>query len=282
MARTWLNEGKPLADGRLCLVIDPEDGTNPIRVWGRSREEILDKAAKTVEHGIRTITGLRTQIHSTAPPPSSASAKKPNGEAPAHPTKLTAAEQMQATADLDNPSKAPQAITRLLEHHTGIDFQSMQQKETLERIATIQANWSAGRPDFPQHPTNYTLLNNAATIRAGGYEKITSEIMDEVFNELLAQGLLVEPGEPPAEEEPPPPTVQPAETLESRTVRPRGATSHRRTATGAAAVVPAQTPKYTREQIQAMTSAEYRRKLETDPAFVQAVAAYAGQPPARA
>jgi hypothetical protein len=38
------------------------------------------------------------------------------------------------------------------------------------------------------------------------------------------------------------------------------------------------TPKYTKEQIEALPSAEYRRKLESDPDFATAVNALFGQP----
>jgi hypothetical protein len=272
MARTWLNDGKPLEDGRLCLLIDPEDGTQAIRVWGRSREEILEKAAKTVEHGARTISQLRSQLNhktTTAPTtPTMTAATRP-------PTTLSAAERMQATADLDDPAKAPAAVTRLIQHQTGVDFDSIRQKETIERISTIQANWSYSHPDFPKHPINYKLLNDAAALRVG-YENITAAVMDQVYTELSSQGLLVE-----AEEEELSPTVPPEETPDTRTVRPRGAASYRRTTLSAPAPA-SQTPKYTRAQIDAMTSAEYRRKLETDPDFVASIAALSGQPHANA
>jgi hypothetical protein len=278
MARTWMNEGKPLADGRFCLVIDPEDGTQPLRVWGHTKDEVLDKTAKTVEHGARTITTLRAQITPASSPPASAERTAHETAAPERtPTRLTAGEQIQLTADLSNPSKAPAAATRLIEHHTGIDFKKIQQQETVERIARIQANWSHSHPEFPRHPINYKLLNDAATIRAGGYENITGEIMDQVFTELLAAGLLVDAAD--EEEPPPPPTVPPEENPVSRTVRPRGAASYRRTITSPAPPAASLTPKYTREQIEKMPSDEYRRKLESDPEFVTSIAALAGKPP---
>jgi hypothetical protein len=262
MARHWLNDGKPLADGRLCLVIDPEDGTQPIRIWGRSKEEILDKATKTVEHGARTITTLRTQIGNppSKPPTNTSGASATAAPAPRS-TQLSVTEQMQLTADLSNPAKAPAAVTRLVEHHTGLNLDEMSKNETVQRIAAIQANWSYSHPDFPKHPINYKLMNDAAALRVG-YENITAEVLDTVYNELLSAGMLVD------EEEPPPtPTVPPEENPASRTVRPRGAASHRRTITSPAPIAASTEPKYTREQLTAMPSAEFRRKLESDPAF---------------
>jgi len=276
MARTWLNDGKPDQSGRLCLEIDPEDGTHPLRVWGRTREEILDKAAKTVEHGQRTISELRGQLTTTRPggssePNGSGTARPATGAAstPPKPAPLSAGEQMALTADLSNPAKAPAALTRLIESHTGFDFSSFANQETVKRIAAIQTAWSINRPDFPKHPTNYKLMNDAAVIRAGGYENITSEILDAVFNELSDQGLFV----PEEDTDATSPDAHPAETPVT-VRRPRGAASYRRANHASPAPAPAsQTPKYTRAQIDAMSSAEYRRKLETEPGFAVAVAA---------
>jgi len=266
MARTWLNDGKPDTSGRLCLEIDPEDGTQPLRIWGRSKEEILDKASRTVEHGQREITRLR----STPPAPSG----KPNGHGtpqtppPEQKPQLTPDERMQLTADLNNPAKAANAITRLVEDETGIDFTGIKNQETVKRVAAIQAAWSLNRPDFPNNPINYKLLNDTAALRVG-YENITAAVMDQVFQELSSAGMLL-----PAIDDDAPiaQSVQPAETPATRTVRPRGAASYSRARLASPAPAAASpTPKYTREQIEGMSSAEYRRKLETDPEFLIAV-----------
>jgi hypothetical protein len=279
MARIWLNDGKPDESGRLCLEIDPEDGTHPLRVWGRSREEILDKAAKTVEHGQRTISELRQNIattrHGGSPEPNNGNGTTRPAAGAAQPKPLSAGEQMALTADLSNPAKAPAAITRLVEGHTGLDLTKMKADETVRRIAAIQTEWSLMRPDFPKHATNYKLVNDAAVIRAGGYENITPEILDTVFNELSDAGLLVSAAE---DEDATSPDAHPAETPVT-VRRPRGAASYRRASHVSPAPAPAsQTPKYTRAQIDSMSSAEYRRKLESEPGFAQAVAALTATP----
>jgi len=282
MARTWMNEGKPLADGRLCLVIDPEDGTQPLRIWGHSKDEILDKATKTVEHGARTITQLRSQVNTR--PHTAAGVPTHTQDSPtdkltttqqqaANPTMLSPGEQLQATADLSNPAKAPAAITKLIAHHTGIDFEEQKRNEIIHRVVTTAQQWEEAHPDFPGHPANRKMMMDTATLRVG-YENITAAALDAVFEELTASGTLV----PPADEPPEPPTVQPPETADTRTVRPRGAASHRRSVTLPTPPAASPTPKYTREQIEALPSAEYRRKLESDPAFAAAVNALYGQP----
>lgn len=280
MARRWLNDGKPDESGRLCLEIDPEDGTHPMRIWGQTKDEILDKATRTVEHGQHMIARLKAQTVS----PASGGSSKPNGHGPAEPTAaatkppLSEAERAQLTVDLSNPDKAPAAVTKLVESETGIDFSGIKNQETVRRIAAIQTAWSVNRPDFPKNPVNYKLMNDTAALRVG-YQNITADVLDQVFEELSNAGMLL-----PEIDSASAPTVQPAETPANRTVRPRGAASYRRASIASPAPVAASQPKYTRAQIDALPSAEYRRKLEEDPEFRQAVAVlYASSsPPAQA
>lgn len=273
-----MNEGKPMPDGRLCLIIDPEDGTQPLRIWGHTKDEILDKATKTVEHGARTITQLRSQRShtqaSTQPPPQDTpQSRQPTERQAPNPTTLSPGEQLQATTDLSNPAKAPAALTKLIQHHTGINFEDQKRNEIIHRVITTAQQWEEDHADFPGHPANRKMMMDTATLKAG-YENITAEVLNGVFEELTASGMLV----PPADEPPEPPTVQPHETADTRTVRPRGAASHRRSVTLPTPPAASQTPKYTKEQINALPSAEYRRKLETDPEFAAAVNALFGQP----
>jgi len=271
MATHWLNEGKPLADGRICLIIDPEDGTDPLRIWGQTTDDVLAKAAKTVEHGARTITRLRTQSH---PPATSGTSNGGATTTAQVPTSLTPSQQIQLTADLTNPNKAPAAVVKLMQHETGINFEEQAREAIKLRISTMQQEWERQHPEFPDSKINRKLMTDTAALRVG-YENITAEVMENVYNHLQAEGLLVPADEVTGQ----PPTVQPPETADTRTVRPRGAASYRRTAT-AAPPTAQQSQKYTRESINAMNSTEYRRKLETDPEFATAVAALASQPSA--
>jgi hypothetical protein len=274
MANRWLNDGRPGADGRLCLIVDPEDGTRPSRFWGKTQDEVLAKVAKSFEHGQRYITAMKA----AAPPPSDSSKPPTNGTTnpqESRPHRLTADEQLAATADLSHPSKAPAAVVRLLEHETGLDFDAMRQKETIERIAKVQMAWEDKHPEFPRHPTNYTLLTNTAALRVG-YENITELVMDAVYNELLAAGTLVPAADTDEEPPPPNPPVPPDEhPATSTTVRPRRAGSYSSRDLRATAPPPAsKTPAYTRAQVAAMSSAELQRKMETEPGFADLVAEY--------
>src|ERR1700678_1899183 len=96
-----------VADGRLRLVIDPEDGSHPQYTYGKDKEEILEKVANTVEHGSRTIAALKAQpARSTASSPAPPNAPRKT---------MTPDERMRATADLSNPAKAPEAVEALLD-----------------------------------------------------------------------------------------------------------------------------------------------------------------------
>jgi hypothetical protein len=266
-----------MADGRLCLVIDPEDGTQPLRIWGQNRDEILEKATKTVEHGQRAITQLRsqatTQAHSRTDSPSRQVTSPQTHQPTPNPTQLTDGQRITLTADLNNPAKASAAVTKLIQHETGIDFEKQKRDAIIHRVVTTAQQWENNNPDFPDHPINRKLMMDTATLRVG-YENITADVLDDVYADLLAADSLVDA----QETTPPPPTVQPPETADTRTVRPRGAASHRRTVTLQAPPAASTTPKYTKEQITAMPSAEYRRKLESDPDFASSVNVLYGQP----
>src|ERR1700733_13901571 len=91
-------QGKLLTDGRVCLVIKPDDPNLPeIRTYGANKEQVLEKVARTAETAQAEIHRLRS---ASARNPSVAAA--PAAASPA----LTADQQAQATADLQNPAKA--------------------------------------------------------------------------------------------------------------------------------------------------------------------------------
>jgi hypothetical protein len=256
-----------LNDGRLRLTIDPEDGTHPQYVYGKDKDEILEKVATTVEHGSRHIAALKAQSARSADPPS-----KPAPPAPRKP--MTADEQMQRTADLQNPGKAPQAVRALLDEATNggmSEFEEWrrknQAKTSLEQFAQTAMAWRLKHPEFPYHPANMKMLTDSATIRAGGLQNVTEEILQTSFLALLEGNYLVDvseesPAGPPDEI----PVARPA----------RAATSYRRT--NLRAGTPAATapqPKYTREQINKMSGDELARKMTSEPGFAQLVESYA-------
>ena len=255
MSRRW-EENR--TDGRLCLVIDPEDGTHPQRVYGKDKDEILEKVANTVEHGSRTIAALKAQ-----PPRSTASSPAP----PNAPRKtMTPDERMRATADLSNPAKAPEAVEALLDERTNGEFSQflLQRKRqaAIDHFAGVASTWASKHPEFPRSPANEKMLANSAALRVG-LENVTEEILQTVYLELLDGGYLQSPA------------GQPDETPAPRPARANEATSYRRTNLRAGTPAPSNQLKYSRADIDKLSADEMLRKYNSDPAFKLAVDTYA-------
>jgi hypothetical protein len=265
--RYWDNKEVPGRGIKFCLVIDPEDGTHPIRTYGWSQEEVLEKVAKTAETAQQHINRLRSQ-------PAAVSAVAPNAErtpatsAPRAPRPLTADEQLQATADLSNPAKAPQAIKTLL-RGAGVDLDQAQIQQDARTAAAVAQEWEGQHPEFPSDERNQRLLMDKAVMLMGGKQhlgKLTAEILDAAYSELLRFNMLfdVEPSQPTTTTPPNAPDGNPT----TRNVRPRGATSYRSTALrGSAPVAQPNKPRYTRSEIDQMNTAQLRDKIEHEPGF---------------
>lgn len=269
MSRQWETRN----DGRMCLVIDPEDGTHPQRVYGKDKDEILEKVARTVEHSARHIAALK-----------SAETKPAAGTAPGQPTPpaaprkvMTADEQMKLTQDLANPAKAPAAARALVDEATGGALTEFEQdrivrrrKAAVDRVANLAAVWSQTHPDFPMHPVNQKMLIDTAALRVG-FEQITEQTLTQVFLELMENGTLV----PAQEDQEEPASGQPSESSAPRPARGRESTSYRKNGLRAAPPAPAAPQaKYTRAQVDAMNSDQLAHLMRTEPGFGDLLASY--------
>lgn len=257
-------------------MVDPEDGTNPIRTYGRTENEVLDKVAKGLETGQQLITRLRTQPPPTAPGPS----RPVSTAAPARSVKLTPDEQMTATADLGNPAKAPAAVVRLVEHATGIDLTAAAAREQEARIAGMAQAWESQHPEFPGSLTNRKLLLMTAAVNARGIQNVTAETIERTYEILLAQDAFAPVHEPDEDVVSSPtstvtPQVPPDGNQAPRTtVRPRGATTVRSSQFRATPPAATRTPKYTRAQVNGMSADELAEKYRSEPGFADLVASY--------
>jgi hypothetical protein len=266
MARYWDNKEIDGRGTKFCLVIDPEDGTNPIRTYGWTKDEVLEKVARTAETAQQTISRQRNT------PPTAAAPAVTRAVATARVTTVTADEQMQATADLSNPAKAPEALKTLLKVN-GFDLDQEKFNRDTRRVANLAQEWERRHPEFPDDERNQRMLLDRATMKAG-FPNITAAVLDECFTELLAQNMLFEASAP----EPITPPSAPDGNPENRVERPRAATSYRSSALRAPVQPPAKTkPKYTRAEIDAMNSKVFREKFETEAGFKELVNAYAQQ-----
>lgn len=278
MARFWENNGQPLNDGRFCYVIDPEDGTHPLRMYGATKEEALEKATKSLEHGQRLITQLRTQPRAAA---SSAPPAVP--EQPARNTRLTPDEIMTAAADISNPAKAADAVTKLVQHATGVDLKAQAARDAEIRMANLAEQWQASHPEIEASTrAEKRLLLVTAIQIAGDIGKVTTASLDAAWSSMVQQGYFS--GEPEDEAEsfapvnphaPTPTSASAGNGVPRTTVRPRGATTVRSSSLRATAPsAPRNTAKYTRAQVDAMDADTLAEKLRTEPGFADLVGQY--------
>ncbi len=252
--REWTDKdasGKKLTDGRICLVItsDSDPSMPPIRTYGKDKDEVLEKLAITAGSAQETIHRLRatTSKPATATPPV-ASQSRPTDQ-----------DLILATADLSNPAKAPNAIKTLLKAG-GVDVDAQAIDAQGRKVAQICKQWETAHPEFPSDPRNQRMLIDRAIVKAGGYAKITEQVLDVAYGELLAQNMFFEV------------TVQPDGNPDSRT-GVRMATSHRRNALRAEPPAPASVQEESakvqrwRKILESGNSKELRNAIENERGF---------------
>lgn len=264
MGREW----QQLADGRKKLTITDDKGrVPPVYLYG-SEQEILDKLAESKINGDLLISSLKG---------------KESG--------LSAGQRMQVVADLQNPAKVDAAITTVVEAVTGplSELRHDREEEKQDRInrqAMSAANtFSTTTPDFyPSEHNKNTLVNY---MKRMGLDPTKVENYRNAFQELWTAKLLqAKPAEGEEAEEGEGETTTesqgtrtertaPAQTAPPRTPT-RFSTGVRRTDVSGTQPKPTNRLKYTREQIERMSTQTYREKM-SDPEFVKAVDAYAAE-----
>jgi hypothetical protein len=218
----------------------------------------------------RTMMHAQAQLGKTAPQRQA----QPNGKppAPATPpkTQLSPEQKMQFTADLTDPAKSDQAITRLFENATGVDTTMM----IAENFARVCEAWQEGHPEFYDHPANAKLIADNATMRCGGLKNVTAAALEQVYQELNAGGFLITREEVAQDDNRSTPAASPEQTpaLRADSRPPKNfATGHRSVRLQSGQSV-TWTPKYTREQINSMPLVQSERLLRTnDPDYAAAV-----------
>lgn len=258
MARYWDDKdgnGKTLTDGRLCLVIESDDPNLPdIRTYGRDKEEVLDKVAKTAETAQAEIHRLRN-----ARPAATPSRSAPEVPASGAPSRLTADEQARATVDLSNPAKVGNALKTILRGE-GFDIDAQRFRDDTKRMADVAQEWERQHPDRVwKDERNQRMLIDAAVLHFGFRQTMSATAIDSAYEYLAERNMLHEVPEVA-------PAVPPDGNSDSRTAR--NATSYRgNSLRGTPPAVVAPKPRYTRAQVDAMNSRVLRDKIENEPGF---------------
>lgn len=264
MSRRWENKEVPGRGTKYCLVIDPEDGTHELRTYGWSIEEVLDKVARTTETAQQVINRQRSTTATPQVAATSSDARSAATSVAPAPRSLTAEEQMQATSDLSNPSKSPQALRTLL-RGVGVDVDRMKFDEDVRRVTATAQEWESRNPDWPSSDKNNRLLLDKATLMVG-FPNITAQTLDAAYRELSSRGMIFEIESEP--QTPTPPGDAPNGNSAPRAEGPtRTATSYRSRALQSDIVVTPNKPRYTRAEVDTWTSRQLREKIENEPGF---------------
>jgi len=252
---TTKTDGTPITDGRLCRVVDPEDGSTPIRVYGRTEAEIFSKIERTMMTAQATLARGRDQgsvVRDQGP------TQRPPAPTAPNPAILTPDETMRLTQDLQNPAKSADAAYRLAESERA------KRADAQESYLAICRQWSANHPEFYGHQFNRNLLITSALLSVGNdITRITLEVLDNTYRYLEGRGdLLTESDVTPKASENDnhqTSTAQPGGTLEVVPERPTNgvvsASSHRSNRLGAPQQ-PQWKPKYSLEEISKLTTKE--------------------------
>lgn len=264
MAQDW----NDLGNGQWKLTITDDDGmVPPVHVKG-TKDEILFKLANSKIHGDRRINELRgTAVN------------------------MSASERMQTVAELQDPAKVDQAVTRIVERAMGAPMAEVQQDRAEEReerqtrmaveAATTFATTTPGW--FPSEFNNRTLTEY---MKRMGLNPLAIDDYRKAFTELQAAKLLQAP--PAAnegdEEGEGTTSMQGTEVEAERTApTPANPPTPKRFSTGIRSsdisgqpTKPVTRLKYSREQIERMGAAMYK-ELMSDPEFVRCVEYYGAQ-----
>ena len=256
MAVSWENDGEAV-DGVYIAKIDLGDGSQAQVFKGRSQREVADKLLAAQESASRAIKQLKAGIQ---PDP-----QKPRRNFQTRP--MSANERMQVAADLQDPARADQAVTRIMEATVG-PIEAI--KSTLQRDDEAERARDAAReteafvedtPDWWPSAHNKSVLWNY--MQTNGLE-FTRKNFGIAFEQLKAAGLV---NFKPANE------TEPEETSGERiatqpVTRPRGGFSTAVRAQDASGAGPRTVrPKYTSQDITTMPLDVYKQKLESEPGF---------------
>jgi hypothetical protein len=265
MAQEW----QDLGNGRKKLTITDDQGrVPPVHVYG-TEQEILAKLAESKINGNAVIAQAKGS------------------------KSLTAGDRMQIVADLKDPAKVDSAIARVVETVVPVDeIKRNSGEERLERqirLATeAAATFADTTPDW--HNSEHNKRTLVEYMKRLGLDNTNVSHYRKAFDELKAANLLQ--AKPAGEEfdegetitDPEAQTTErtaPAPTAQRPPAPTRFSTGVRSSDISGQQPRPTNRLKYTREQIESMSTAKMRT-LMNDPDFIKASEFYAAEDRKRA
>lgn len=259
--------GQPIEVGTFCRVLDLEDGTHPIYVYGATMDEVLKKIER--QNGNAQLALVRRNSQPTQEP-GTTTVPSPAQFTYAPRFRLTPDQVMQYNADLKDPAKSGEAIIMLQAHENGVD----PKRAAMDNFKKLAFEWENEHPEFFPHKGNRNAIGMRIAQKTEGRPQLaTKELLTQCYRELLNEGLLFEE---PEEINPAPvdgaqpndttPSTFPAESQVQRTERPRRSFATGAPATSLRARQTAQprTLKYTEEQVLRMPEDQRKRLLKAN------------------
>jgi hypothetical protein len=257
MALNW----EELAGGQMKLTITDDNGKVPPVIVRGTKDEILTKLATSKINGDRRISELKVN--------------------------LSPSERLQVVADLNDPGRAAEAITSVVERVVGPleDFnqdRTEQREERETRRAVEAANtFASNTPEW--YPSEHNKKTLVAFMRRMGLSPTDAANYATAFNELKSAELLQPPPAAGENGEGETTTTVPGSEAERTAPAPTTPKTPTRYSTGVrSSDVSGSQPrpttrlKWTREQIERMSTVTYKQNMR-DPEFSKCIDYYAAQ-----
>jgi hypothetical protein len=255
----WLNGGEPDAEGN-CTATTEIAGVSGVQTFiGKSHKEVADKVLAAHAHATKKIKEM-TRV------------EKPDAATPAAaPAPLTGDDRFRLTQELQDPTRAPEAVREIVERtvpavtKTDAERQADEDEQFYKQEAI---DFCAEVPEFYPCKANQLLFENYVN---RFNLKPTKKTLLYVFQQLSDSGLLA--ARPAAAPAPPagggndqpsggfPPTVTTRQRGSITSTGLRNGDSSGQPPAGNAAA------KYTKQQILEMSQAELDRRLSSEPGF---------------
>ena len=272
MAKNW----EPIGEDKWKLTVSP-DGGGPASIYYGTRDDILEKLADAQANALNGVLHRRIAEN---PPLGNSTVVNGNGHnpPPSDLKPMTANDRMQAVADLSNPATVDKAVTRVMESVIGpVDtFKRDREAERIERIeraavAAVEEFCSLTPAYLPSDYNNNTLVGYMRNL---GLDPTSVASYQRAWNELSGAKLLQPKSEQVQDDDEP--TLDLHRRIAENPPRPaptRYSTGVRSSDISGSPPVPTRRLKFSREQIQNMSAAEYKSHIN-DPEFARAVEFY--------
>lgn len=252
-----------VAEQKYRREIDLGDGSGVQVFEADTLEGLVDKLSAAQSHATRKIRELNQEVKKYRKP------DEPEKPVEFKPRTLTTDEQFQVQQDLQDPTKAGEAIIRVIEAKAGVPLEEIVKPLSAAEIDLQKQQAAEAATEFMRVTPEY-IANETNKLALIGYmiehriAPISVNNFQIAFEEMKEAGLLELKSSETA------PALPPKKELESEGIpqaRPRGATSSSLRPRGSQPQPSARPPKFTKQQVLNMGPKEYKSHYDSDPEF---------------